>query len=214
VFLSVLDLASVVERKNPLAAIEAFRRAFPDGSSAALLIKCAHSGNYPDEYRALQERLRGVSGIHLIDRMLPRPRLNGLIAACDAVLSLHRSEGFGLIAAEAMALGKPVVATGWSGNMDFMNSGNSCPVAFELVTLDQTFGAYPAGAQWAEPDVDHASQLMRRLVEDPACRREIGERARETMRTQFSPKVAGERYRNRLAFLGLMHRTQGTQSSP
>src|SRR5258705_7341124 len=120
--------------------------------------------------------------------MLPRARVNGLIAGCDAILSLHRSEGFGLILAEALYLGKPVVATGWSGNMDFMNSGNSCPVAFQLVRLDHTFGAYAAGAQWAEPDVDHASRMMRRLFEDSAYRKEIGERARETMRTQFSPE--------------------------
>jgi glycosyltransferase involved in cell wall biosynthesis len=210
VFLCVLDLASVVQRKNPLAAAEAFRRAFPHESSAALLIKASHAGNHHNEYADLQAPLRGVPGVYLIDRLLSRARLNGLLASCDAVVSLHRSEGFGLIPAEAMALGKPVVATGWSGNMDFMNSGNSCPVGFQLVTLDRTFGPYPVGAQWAEPDVDHASRLMRRLVDDSAYRREIGERARETMRTQFSPEAAGLRYTNRLAFLGLMHRQHRT----
>jgi len=204
VFLCILDLASVMERKNPLAAVEAFRRAFPSHGSAALLIKAVYAERHRDEYGDLEEQLRGVPDVYLINRLLPRARLNGLLASCDAVVSLHRSEGFGLIPAEAMALGKPVVATGWSGNMDFMNSRNSCPVNFRLVTLDRTFDAYPAGAQWAEPDVAHGSELLRRLLEDSAYRVEIGERARDTMRTQFSPEAAALRYRRRLEFLGLM----------
>jgi glycosyltransferase involved in cell wall biosynthesis len=175
------------------------------------MIKISNTGTHHDDYGELKNKLRGIAGVYLMDGVLPRPRLNGLLAACDAVVSMHRSEGFGLVPAEAMFLGKPVIATGWSGNMDFMNSGNSCPVAFQLITLDGTFAAYPAGAQWAEPDIDDASRLMRRLVDDAAYRREIGERARETMRTQFSPEAAGQRYRNRLAFLGLLH---GTHSSP
>jgi glycosyltransferase involved in cell wall biosynthesis len=103
-----------------------------------------------------------------------------------------------------MYLGKPVVATGWSGNMDFMNAGNSCPVAYAMVTLDRNYGPYEAGQQWAEPDVDHAAHLMRRVVDDSSYRMEIAERARATIRTQFSPRVAGLRYRRRLSFLGLM----------
>jgi glycosyltransferase involved in cell wall biosynthesis len=118
------------------------------------------------------------------------------------VLSLHRAEGFGLVLAEAMALGKPVVATGWSGNMDFMNDRNSCPVGYELVTLDRTHLDYHAGQQWAEPDVDHAAHLMRRLIDDEVSRAETGERAAETIRSNFSPAAAGRRYRRRLALLG------------
>jgi glycosyltransferase involved in cell wall biosynthesis len=205
-FLFMFDLGSVVQRKNPLAAAEAFRRAFPRPASAALLIKAGGAESHRQEYAALEEHLRGLPDVYLSDRMLSRPRVNGLLAACDGVVSLHRSEGFGLILAEAMALGKPVVATGWSGNMDFMNSGNSCPVGYELVTLDRTYCPYQAGEQWAEPDAGHAAHLMKRLVEDPAFRTQIGERARHTMRSRFSPEAAGRRYRHRLAFLGLLNR--------
>jgi glycosyltransferase involved in cell wall biosynthesis len=203
-FLFAFDLGSVVERKNPLAAVEAFRRAFDGSSNAALLIKAGRSDRHPAEYAELQERLRGVPNVHLSDRILPRARVNGLIAACDGVLSLHRAEGFGLLLAEAMYLGKPVVATGWSGNMDFMDSGNSCPVAYELVTLAETHEPYQAGEQWAEPDLDHAAHLLRRLVEDDAYRLQLAQRAQTTMRTRFSPQAAGLRYHRRLAFLGLM----------
>jgi glycosyltransferase involved in cell wall biosynthesis len=205
-FLFMFDLDSVMERKNPLAAVEAFRRAFPRPGSAALLIKAGRAESHRQEYAALEEALQGLPDVYLSPRMLPRPRVNGLLAACDGVVSLHRSEGFGLILAEAMALGKPVVATGWSGNMDFMNSGNSCPVGYELVTLDRTYRSYPAGEQWAEPDVDHAAHLMKRVVEDSAFRTQIGERARHTIRSRFSPEAAGRRSRRRLAFLGLMNR--------
>jgi glycosyltransferase involved in cell wall biosynthesis len=203
-FLCMFDLDSVLPRKNPLGAVEAFRRAFPGESAAALLVKAGHADTHPGEYAELKERLRGVPNVSLTDRMLPRPRVNGLLAACDGVVSLHRSEGFGLILAEAMALGKPVVATGWSGNMDFMNGENSCPVRYELVPLARDHASYGAGQEWAEPDVEHAAHLMRRLVEDSDLRNRLGERAKETIRTRFSPEAAGLRYLRRLAFLGLM----------
>jgi glycosyltransferase involved in cell wall biosynthesis len=103
-----------------------------------------------------------------------------------------------------MVLGKPVIATGWSGNIDFMNSGNSCLVGYELVALDKNYGHYDAGQQWAEPDVDHAAHFMRRVMDDAVYRTEIGERARATIRARFSPQAAGLRYRQRLAFLGLL----------
>jgi glycosyltransferase involved in cell wall biosynthesis len=207
-FLCMLDLDSVVERKNPLAAVDAFRRTFPNESPAALLIKTIGAERHRNEYATLEESLGRVPGVYLADRMLSRARVNGLLAGCDAVVSLHRSEGFGLVLAEAMYLGKPVVATGWSGNMDFMNSGNSCPTGYELVTLDRTYMDYHQGQQWAEPDIDHAAHLIRRLVEDSAYRTQIGDRARHTIRSEFSPQAAGVRYRRRLEFLGLMDRTE------
>jgi glycosyltransferase involved in cell wall biosynthesis len=203
-FLCMFDFGSVMHRKNPLGAVEAFRRAFPNESNAALLIKASHAASHRDEYAELEEQLRGMPNVYLTDRMLSRARVNGLLAACDGLVSLHRSEGFGLILAESMYLGKPVVATGWSGNMDFMNGANSCPVDYELVTLDRTYGDYQAAQQWAEPDVDHAAHLMRRLVEDSTYRAQIGERARDTMRSRFSPEAAGLRYHRRLATLRLM----------
>jgi glycosyltransferase involved in cell wall biosynthesis len=208
-FLCMFDLDSVVDRKNPLGAVEAFQRAFPRDSSVALLIKAGRGVSHPEQYAQLQERIQGNPNVYLTNRALSRARAYGLIAACDALVSLHRSEGFGLILAESMYLGKPVVATGWSGNMDFMHTGNSCPVGFELVTLDRSYGYYQAGQQWAEPDTGHAAHLMRRVVEDAEYRARIGERARATIRSRFSPEAAGLRYRRRLEFLGLVGGVNG-----
>jgi glycosyltransferase involved in cell wall biosynthesis len=204
-FLCMFDFDSVMHRKNPLGAVDAFRRAFPDPSPAALLIKAGHAAGHRQEYAELEKRLRNIPGVFLTNRTLSRARVNGLLFACDALVSLHRSEGFGLILAESMFLGKPVVATGWSGNMDFMNSANSCPVGYELVALDRAIQNYPAGQQWADPDIDHAAHLMRRVFEDSDYRTRIGERARVTIRSQFSPEAAGNRYHRRLALLGLMN---------
>jgi glycosyltransferase involved in cell wall biosynthesis len=200
-FLCTFDFGSVVERKNPLAAVDAFSRAFPDSSSVALLIKVSGVAARQSEYAELVARLRGMRGIWISDRWLSRPHMNGLLAACDAIVSLHRSEGFGLVLAEAMYLGKPVIATGWSGNMDFMDATNSCPVGFDLTTLPRAHGGYPAGGQWAEPDIDHAATLMRQVVDDSDRRRVLGQRARRTILTRFSPEAAGRRYRRRLDVL-------------
>lgn len=200
-FLCMFDLASVMERKNPRGAIEAFRRAFGDDDSVTLLVKAGRAADYPADYAQLLTDTRDMSNVYVTDRMLPRPRVNGLLAACDALVSLHRSEGFGLILAEAMALGKPVVATGWSGNMEFMNSGNSCPVAYELVPLTSTIRDYEAGQLWAEPDLDDAAACLRRLVADSAFRSVIATRARSTIADHFSAKAAGLRYRARLSVI-------------
>lgn len=203
-FLCMFDIESVVARKNPLGAAEAFRRAFAPEEPVALLIKVSHAGAHPEKLRELAESLHGFPNVYLTDRMLTRTRVNGLLSACDAVVSLHRAEGFGLILAEAMDLGKPVVATGWSGNMDFMTPSNSCPVGFELVPLERSYGSYEAGQLWAEPDLDHAAQQMRRLVEEPRWREDVGQRAQATIRSNFSPAAAGQRYRQRLNILGLL----------
>lgn len=182
VFLFVFDFHSHLARKNPLSAIDAFKLAFESGDPASLVIKCVNGDADPGGLSAVFERARG-SRIFIYDGYWPDQAMQNLFASCDAYVSLHRSEGLGLTIAEAMALGKPVIATGWSGNMDLMNVSNSFPVPFRLVEVQESVGPYRAGEMWAEPSVRDAAELMRYVFEhreEATARGEAGHREIET----------------------------------
>lgn len=204
-FLAMYDSNSVLMRKNPQAAIEAFKRFFTRRAEpAGLVIKVHNAQGRPEEVACLREIIAGYDNIYLITETLARGELNSLLACVDCFVSLHRSEGFGLVLAEAMFLGKPVIATDWSGNTDFMKPDNSCPVRYELVRLTQDYPPYKAGQIWAEPDVEHAGQYMRRLFEDQAWAREIARAGQHTIKTEYSPAAVGEMIRRRLAARDLL----------
>ncbi|MDB5884138.1 MAG: glycosyl transferase group 1, partial [Polaromonas sp.] len=157
---------------------------------------------------AREELKRSVSDLpHIIfiDEFFTRQQTWDLQACCDMLISLHRAEGFGLAPAEMMYLGKPVIATGWSANTDFMTADNSFPVRYRLQSLQQAVGVYPAGQPWAEADIDHAAWCLTRLLDDPALRRQIGIRAAADIRRQLSPEAVGALVRERLSLLGLWH---------
>jgi len=129
----------------------------------------------------------------------------GLQSVCDAYVSLHRSEGLGLGLAECMMQGKPAIATRWSGNLDFMTSDNSALVDYALVPVGE--GEYPMsnpGDLWAEPDVEHAARLMRRMVDDRAWREGLAVRGRHDVRETLSPARTAERIRARLVEVGAL----------
>jgi glycosyltransferase involved in cell wall biosynthesis len=201
-FLMIYDFSSYQERKNPQAALLAFERAFPRGSdNVALVIKTQNGQFHESDVRALRARLSGRENVIWINETYTRQQIYDLQSVCDALVSLHRSEGFGLGPAEAMFLGKPVIATNWSGNTEFMRPQNSLLVNYRLVTIEKDIGVYRAGQTWAEPDVDHAALLMRQIVEDEALRARISTEARRTMREEFSPEAIGQRIRARLTFI-------------
>jgi glycosyltransferase involved in cell wall biosynthesis len=201
-FLTMFDFSSIQERKNPAAALEAFDRAFQrSGSQATLVIKTQNADFHPQDLAVLREKLSGRRDIVWINQTLSRQEVYDLLAGCDAFVSLHRSEGFGLGLAEAMFLGKPVVATNWSGNTDFMRPDNSCPVNFRLVHLERDFGVYRAGQTWADPDVDHAASLMQQVAADQELRARISLAAMKTIRDEFSPETVGRRIRARLEYV-------------
>ena len=178
--------ASDPVRKNPFAAIDAFQRAFGPEARARLVIKLNNPG-FDLGAKPMIERLEVMAAtdkrlIILKDR-LSLDRLMALYASCDLIVSLHRSEGLGLMPLEAMHLGKPVVATGWSGNMTYMDHANSCPVRVSFVDTDNTSVHYSPRALgirsfWAEPDVGHAAQLIRWLANDPAAYQRLSSRSR------------------------------------
>lgn len=197
VFLFAFDACSFLERKNPLGLVRAFRRAFSPDEPVTLVLKCAHPEAAPEEVRALR-REAGSAGVRLLEDVLPRPEMNALLASADCYVSLHRSEGFGLTLAEAMCLGLPVIATGWSGNTDFMDGANSMLVRHRLVELERDCGPYRAGSSWAEPDLDHAAELLRRVRREPVLAAQLGRRAREDFERQLAPTVVGRAVARRL----------------
>ncbi len=177
-FLFAFDHQSGFERKNPLAAVKAFAQAFEPGEGPQLVIKTINGDRWlPD-----RERLRFASAnrpdIVLIEDYLPPTALTALMADATAYVSLHRAEGYGLTLAEALALGKPVVATRYSGNLDFMNDDISLLVAYELVPIGDGSPPYPAHAQWAEPDIGAAASHLRWIIDNPVQAAELGTRAR------------------------------------
>jgi glycosyltransferase involved in cell wall biosynthesis len=201
VFLVMYDALSVQERKNPLGAIEAFRRAFPDRRRVALVVRVNHAGSRSEDVVRVRRAVAETEGALLLDQHLSRSDAQALQTCCDAFVSLHRSEGFGLNVAEAMLLGKPVIVTAWSGNMDFTTASNACLVDYQLVTLTSDHGPYRAGSRWAEPSLDHAAEFMNRLVDDPPLRQELSRRGQMAIRTDFSAASVGARYRRRLRAL-------------
>lgn len=172
-------------RKNPFAAIAAFQSAFRTDTSCRLVVRLNNAGAQGEASQAVNrlcELAAADRRIILLRENLPYESLLSLYASCDVFVSLHRSEGLGLVPLEAMRLGKPVIATGWSGNMSYMNQRNACLVRYDFAATDDRSSVYGPKAlgvrsHWAEPDVEHAAQWMRKLADDEAFRRTVGERA-------------------------------------
>jgi glycosyltransferase involved in cell wall biosynthesis len=191
------DFYSVRQRKNPEGTIEAFSRAFDAGDQRAGLVIKMNNAN-ADERALLESLIADRTNIHVIEETLDRSIVDSLMAATDCLVSLHRSEGFGLALAEAMALGRPVIATGWSGNTDYMRPTNSCSVGYSLVQLAEDYGPYRAGQVWADPDIDNAAWWMRELVKDPNEGARLGAHAANTIEEEFSAESVGTRIITRL----------------
>jgi glycosyltransferase involved in cell wall biosynthesis len=185
VVLNVVDIRSGYSRKNPIAAIRAFRAAQALTSVKAQLI-CKISGAEvaPGLCAMLKVEIGEADDVRLMTDWLSAERMADLIASADIILSMHRSEGFGLVLAQAMLSAKPVVATGWSGNLDFMNTHNSVLVEYALTPVRDPQGFYGEG-DWAEADIDDASRKLADLISDPAARLALGCKAEDSATGQL-----------------------------
>ncbi|MBO9513046.1 MAG: glycosyltransferase family 4 protein [Variovorax sp.] len=197
VFLFQFDAASVSFRKNPEGVIAAFTQAFSPHEPVRLVLKLLNGHAEP----GLVDRLRSAAAgqrISVFDEALGSGDNLRLVASADSFVSLHRAEGFGLSIAEAMAHGLPVVATGWSGNADFTTADNAALVPYDLVAATRAHGPYPAGTLWAEPRLDAAAHLMRRVWTDKAWRAAIGRAGAETVARLYGEAAVGGAMRERL----------------
>ena len=197
IFLYVFDVSSQLERKNPMAAIRAFKLAGLKHDEAVLLLKFTNGHRDRAAVRRLSEAATGLNVV-LLDTVMHRPELNALMSLTDCCVSLHRAEGFGLTIAEHMSLGKPAIATAYSGNMDFMTSETSCLVPYQLVPITRDLGPYLRGNLWADPDIEHAAARMRDLARAPERAKEIGERGRAYVRRALDPERSARLVRGRL----------------
>ncbi len=200
-FLFCFDYLSVMERKNPVGLVEAFGRAFPAGSGVHLVVKSINGDRRPNE----RERLRLAAAAHpdvlLLEAYLTGAEVQALTAGCDAYVSLHRAEGFGLTLADAMAVGRPVIATRYSGNLEFMSDETGYLVDCALVPVGDAGAPYPPTHRWADPDLDHAAALMRQVVADPDAARARGARGQARMRERFTTAACAAFVRERLAVI-------------
>ncbi|MGI9088413.1 MAG: glycosyltransferase [Chthoniobacterales bacterium] len=197
VFLFMFDMSSQMERKNPLAVIRAFAAAFPKQHDVNLVIKVTRGATKPAAFALLQTEAQ-AAGVILIDGVLPHAQAYGILQMCDCFVSLHRSEGFGLCLAEAMLLGKPVIATKYSGNLAFMHSGNSLLVDYVLKEIFEDMPTYKRGNHWAEPSLENAVAQLRYCYHNRVAAAALGAIAETEIREKFSLRAAGERMIARL----------------
>ena len=188
VVLVSFSIASSFARKNPLAAIAAHKQAFGERADRILVMKVGHAGPFAADMALLQQAAGGAANIRFETRILPPGDNHALMACCDIVLSLHRSEGFGLVPAEAMLLRRPVIATDWSGNVDFMDASCAAMVPYRLVRAVDPRGVFEAdGAVWAEADIGAAAQHLARLADDAEARRGLGGAAHRAAMQRLGP---------------------------
>jgi glycosyltransferase involved in cell wall biosynthesis len=197
-FLFAFDYYSLNARKNPIGVVEAFKRAFAPGEGPQLVIKSVNGENRREALQRLHDAADGRSDIEIRNGYVSVSEKDALIGSCDCYVSLHRSEGLGLTMAEAMSFGKPVIATGYSGNLTFMDGDNSYLVRHAMTTSPPGSDPYLPGVEWAEPDLDHAAELMRRVYERPEEAALVGERARRSLLERHSLDRTGAFIRERL----------------
>ena len=204
-FLLTFDFLSFIDRKNPWALIRAFKLAFPDGrEQVGLVLKVMNGDERDPKWRRMIDEIDADHRIFVINERMSRADSLALMASCDSFVSLHRSEGFGRGLAEAMALGKPVIATAYSGNMDFMTADNSYLVDFELVPVEPDQYVHGEGQVWAEASVEKAASQMRAVMYERRHAAEIGLRGRRFVQEHLSAEMIGRKMTDRLEALGLI----------
>ncbi len=209
-FLFTFDYNSWPTRKNPTAVLDAFARAFPRHENVGLVIKSTGVPEHSPRTRArVAEAAARDPRIRVIDETLSRAEVISLIRQTDCYVSLHRAEGFGLGMAEAMALGKPVVGTDYSGNVDFLTPESGFPVPYDLRPLREGEYAFTDHQVWAEPDVDAAAAILRQVYEEPELRRARAAAGRTLIATRFGPEHVGRLATGRLRQILAMLRSVG-----
>jgi glycosyltransferase involved in cell wall biosynthesis/tetratricopeptide (TPR) repeat protein len=204
-FLTVFNFDSSIERKNPLAAVEAFKQAFPNGENVQLIVKTSnvnpgHWSNALRHWERLTAACEGDTRIKLLLLHYPEAQMEELIRESSCLVSLHRSEGFAYVIADAMAHGVPVIATNYSGNVDFCSEETFFPVAYDLIAIDERVAHWKAeGAKWADPNAKAAAEQMRRVHGDYQAALRIAKAAQQSVLSKYSAEIFRKNLRARIA---------------
>lgn len=202
-FLFTFDSASFIDRKNPIAAVRAFKLAFPSGNEKVhFLFKTMNVPSADPLWDAFVKEAQTDERITIMAEKLDRDDVLGLYEISDAFVSLHRSEGFGRCLAEAMLFGKPVVATNYSGSREIANESSACVVNYTLIPVPENSYPFSTDQVWAEPDLEHAAELMRQLVVDETYRTDKAKAGKQHVLENFNEEKTGARYAERLNTLG------------
>lgn len=203
VFCYIFDVSSYLDRKNPFCLIEAFKREFGNSHDVLLYLKYFNTKHDEDNVRAIEEAIGEAPNIRTFSGIMDEEEIVSLQNSIDCLVSPHRSEGFGYNLAEAMYLGKPVIATRYSSNLDFMRDDNSYLIDCKLIPIPLTIGPYMRGHVWADPSIDHLSHLMRTVFEDREGRERKAKQAAEDIRREYSAEAVGRKIGSRLEEIGL-----------
>lgn len=196
-FLFVFNFGSSLKRKNTLFLVQSFIEAFPNDSDVELIIKCSNARKNPKDYKLLLNEIGGRSNIKIVDIELEKNDLNHFINQCDCYVSLHHSEGFGLTLAEAMFLGKPTIATNYSGNLEFMNDNNSFLVDYVVNSIENPDINFCDNTIWADPLLEDSVEKMKLVYNDRNLAKQKAKKAQIDTRNKLSYKSIGQKILNR-----------------
>jgi len=198
IFLCMYDPKSSVERKNPQAVINAFKQAFKENDDDVFLVIKMNKAD-KDDIEALKNDLEGIKNYKILTGSFPHEDVYSLISLCDVFISLHRSEGFGLVMAEAMSLGTVCIATNYSANIDFMNKDNSLLVDYKMVKTGlKNHYAFDYNDLWADADVNQAAEYMKMIYKDKELYEKLKLNAEKTIKEEFSIKKSAEKIEKRI----------------
>ena len=196
--LMMYDSNSYASRKNPGAALRAFREAFGEHPEhIKLIIKINHPKE--EDISFVRENTGDMDSVIMITERMDKQRLNSLIRLCDVYISLHRSEGFGLVMAEAMNLGVPVVATNWSSNVEFMSDQVACMVDYTLIPVEEAYQFDNGAQRWADPDIHQAAEYLKQLKDNPIWRKKIGLAGQSWIQDRLSVERSGDMIQQRVS---------------